>query len=72
MTMACIATWTFGLGAVEVASKSIERGSDCVEAVETAINCRCCIIIFMHVYIYYVCTYVTLRYICMYCNSVCM
>ena len=56
--MACIATWTFGLGAVEVASKCIERGSDCVEAVETAINCRCCIIICIYIYNYIYIMYV--------------
>ena len=36
--MACIATWAFGLVAVETAARSIEGGSDCVDAVEAAIN----------------------------------
>lgn len=36
--MACVATWSFGLDAVKVASGSIAAGEDCVEVLEKAIN----------------------------------
>lgn len=36
--MACIATWSFGLESVKVAGDLLNRGVDCVEAVELAIN----------------------------------
>ena len=55
--MACIATWAFGLVAVETAARSIEGGSDCVDAVEAAINgtdelCVCvCVCVCLSVYI---------------------
>ena len=38
--MACIATWSFGLKAVEVAAESIKAGEDCVDILENAINGR--------------------------------
>ena len=36
--MACIATWSFGIQAVEVASAVVERGDNCVDAVEKGVN----------------------------------
>ena len=40
--MACVATWSFGLQAVEVASKCIKYGKSCIDAIESAINGRLC------------------------------
>jgi N4-(beta-N-acetylglucosaminyl)-L-asparaginase len=37
--MACVATWAFGIDAVKVASGLLDNGTDCVEAIEKAINC---------------------------------
>lgn len=36
--MACIATWSFGLQAVEGAAVELEGGVDCVEALEKGVN----------------------------------
>ena len=38
LLMACVATWSFGLEAVEVAAKLIGEGKNCVDVVENAIN----------------------------------
>ena len=38
--MACIATWSFGLDAVDVAAQSIAEGEDCVDVLEKAINSK--------------------------------
>ena len=38
--MSCIATWSFGLEAVRVAGQLIDKGTNCVEAVEKAINSK--------------------------------
>lgn len=36
--MACIATWAFGMQAVSVASECLQRGENCIEALEKAVN----------------------------------
>lgn len=42
--MACVATWAFGLIAVETAARTLEAGADCVDAVEAAVNgCTICL-----------------------------
>ena len=38
MDMACVATWTFGIEAVEEAARMVERGESCVDAVEKGVN----------------------------------
>ena len=38
--MSCIATWSFGLEAVRVAGQLIDKGTNCIEAVERAINSK--------------------------------
>ena len=35
---ACIATWSFGLQAVQTASRLLEERGDCVDAIETAVS----------------------------------
>lgn len=38
--MSCIATWSFGLEAVRVAGQLIDKETNCIEAVERAINSK--------------------------------
>ena len=38
--MSCIATWSFGLEAVRVAGPLINKGTNCIEAVERAVNSK--------------------------------
>ena len=38
--MSCIATWSFGLEAVMVAGQLIDKETNCIEAVERAINSK--------------------------------
>ncbi len=40
--MACVATWSFGLEAVEIAAKHVEEGKSCIDAIESAINGTSC------------------------------
>lgn len=37
-TMACVATWSFGLAAVEAAAQDIKAGKDCIDVLEKAVN----------------------------------
>ena len=36
--MACVATWSFGLEAVETATRGIKAGNNCIDILENAIN----------------------------------
>ena len=36
--MACIATWSFGVEAVQSAAVEIKQGKNCVDVVERAVN----------------------------------
>ena len=38
LSMACIATWSFGVEAVLAAAKEIEREQNCLDAVERSVN----------------------------------
>lgn len=38
--MACVATWAFGLEAVKAAETLLDKGRNCVEVTEIAINCE--------------------------------
>ena len=44
---ACIATWSFGLQAVQTAARLLEEGADCVDATEAAVRGQCMVVVIL-------------------------